>query len=57
MLPSCSAVVAVNAPPKGGLDRSIVTVVPPAFVIENDFVAVLPTAIEPKSTPPLLGRS
>ena len=56
VLLSGSAVVAVKAPPNGGLERSMVTVVPPAFVIENDFVALLPTATEPKSRP-LLGEN
>ena len=50
VVPSGRLVVAVNAPPNGGLDFSIVTGVPPVLVIVNVWVAVVPTETVPKST-------
>ena len=48
-MPSASEVVAANPPPLGGLDFVIETFVPPALVMVNDFVAVVPTATSPNS--------
>src|SRR5262249_58224477 len=41
---------AAKAPPNGGLDLSMVTAVPPSFVMVNVRLAVVPTGIAPKST-------
>src|SRR5579863_3064822 len=49
VVPSSSRVCAANSPPKGGFDFEIVTVVPPVLVIVKLFVAVVPTATDPKS--------
>src|SRR6185437_10412135 len=50
VVPSERVVVALNAPPIGGLDFVIVTFVPPVFVSVNDFEAVPPAATLPYSS-------
>src|ERR1700742_2713876 len=49
VVPSGSDVVGANAPPNGGLDFWIVTLVPPVLVIVNVLLAVLPNGAVPKS--------
>src|SRR5665811_1715222 len=47
VVPSCSDVPAVNAPPIGGFDFVIVAAVPPSLVIVKDLVALAPSATGP----------
>ena len=47
LVPSASVVVAVNAPPVGGLDFVIVTGTPPVLEIVNVLVALEPTVTLP----------